>query len=232
MARRRRLWTRQAPNQVFLGCNYNDKRLKSQFDKLKTRLEETTSLRCIVVDKQKGQAARDLWRNITESIDTSDACVFDLTGFRPNVVLELGYALSTKAEEQVFITFRKRRSKGQRPDWLLSDISHLNRLEYVDIPQLEQFIRTQLEQIPYSAAFTRFERACEETGAVQKYREQGLRVLQRIRDEGPQSDQQLRRLISGSSCRSAKLLTMLKKQKLVRRSQGRNGKFRIPEDEF
>lgn len=81
-------------NDVFLGCNYNDKKIKAQFDNLKRRIEKTTPLSCVIVDKRKGKPAKDLWKDIKRLIEQSSACVFDLTGFRPNVVLELGYALS------------------------------------------------------------------------------------------------------------------------------------------
>ena len=86
---------------VFLGCNYNDKKIKNQFDSLKKRIEADTALACIVVDKRTGKSARDLWKDIRTHIEESAACVFDLTGFRPNVVLELGYALSIKSESVV-----------------------------------------------------------------------------------------------------------------------------------
>src|ERR1035437_1944073 len=156
-------------NVVFLGCNYNDKKIKAQFDSLKKRIEEATPLSWVIVDKRKGKPARDLWRDIRAQVETSAACVFDVTGFRPNVVLELGYALSIKSEDQIFITFRKRRTKGQFPRWLLTDIGHLNRHEYIRIAELETFIREQLALIPYSCGFTAFERACENTNAVEKY---------------------------------------------------------------
>src|SRR5689334_8442735 len=112
-------------NVVFFGCNYNDKKIKAQFDSLKKRIEADTALSCIVIDKRGGKSARDLWKDIQDYIANSAATVFDVTGFRPNVVLELGYALSIKSEDQIFITFRKRKSKGKAPLWLLSDIGHL-----------------------------------------------------------------------------------------------------------
>src|SRR3972149_7591438 len=120
-------------NVVFFGCNYNDKKIKGQFNSLKNRIEKDTALSCVLLDKRGGKSANDLWQDIKLHIEDSAACVFDLTGFRPNVVLELGYALSIKAPEQIFITFRKRKTKGKDPKWLLSDITHLNRHEYVDV---------------------------------------------------------------------------------------------------
>ena len=95
-------------NVVFFGCNYNDKKIKAQFDSLKRRIETDTPLTCIVIDKRSGKSARDLWRDIRSHIEDSAACLFDVTGFRPNVVLELGYALSVKSEDEIFITALRR----------------------------------------------------------------------------------------------------------------------------
>lgn len=218
-------------NVVFFGCNYNDKKIKAQFDSLKKRIEASTALSCIVIDKRSRKAARDLWKDIKLYIEDSSACVFDLTGFRPNVVLELGYALSIKAEDQIFITFRKRKARGKAPTWLLSDIGHLNRHEYVNVPALETFIREQLDQLPFSKSVEAFVSECESTNAVEKYQQFGLKFLQSIRDGGPKSEQQLKGLLRGSACRSASMVSMLKKYRLIRRPRGRHGKFSIPEIE-
>jgi hypothetical protein len=220
-------WTVSTSNVVFFGCNYNDKKIKAQFDSLKKRIEADTALSCIVIDKRNGRPARDLWKDIQSYIEDSAACVFDLTGFRPNVVLELGYALSIKSEDQVFITFRKRKAKGTAPKWLLSDISHLQRHEYISIPDLEDYVREQLGLIPFSKGHTEFLAACDGTGAPEKYLQRGLKVLQSLRDNGPRSKQQLQSLLAGSACRFEKMQSMLKSAKLIKRSQGRHGKFTI-----
>jgi hypothetical protein len=216
-------------NVIFFGCNYNDKKIKAQFDSLKKRIEASTALSCIVIDKRSRKAARDLWQDIKLHIEDSAACVFDLTGFRPNVVFELGYALSIKAEDQIFITFRKRKTKGKSPTWLLSDIGHLNRHEYVNVPALETFIREQLDLLPFSKNVDAFLKECDSTNTTEKYQQLGLRCLQLIRDEGPKSEQQLTALMRGSACRPTRMLAMLKKHKLIRRPRGKNGKFAIPE---
>ena len=182
-------------NIVFLGCNYNDKKIKAQFDSLKRRIEKDTALACIVVDKRSKKAARDLWQDIKAHIEESAACVFDLTAFRPNVVLELGYAISIKADDQIFITFRKRKSKGSAPTWLLSDIGHLNRHEYINVPALESFVREQLDMLAFTKGIQSFFKDCEPTNAVEKYQQYGIRLLQSIRDEGPQSEQLTRRFL-------------------------------------
>lgn len=217
-----------ATNVVFFGCNYNDKKIKAQFDSLKKRIEDDTPLSCVVIDKRAGRSARDLWKDIRKHIDESAACVFDVTGFRPNVVLELGYALSVKSEDQVFITFRKRKSKGRVPSWILSDLSHLQRHEYVNVPALETFVRDQLELIPYSKGLRTFRSDCDSTSASDKYQLYGLKILQSLRDEGTKSEQQIQSIMAGSACRLQKMLSLMKKQKLLTRGRGRHGRFSIP----
>lgn len=221
----------ETANTIFLGCNYNDKKIKAQFDNLKKRIEQDTPLSCIIIDKRRGKPARDIWRDIKSHIENSAACIFDVTAFRPNVVLELGYALSIKAEDQLFVTFRKRKSAGQAPKWLLSDIAHLTRFEYISIADMESHIRGQLIQIPYYEGYNRFVAACQETNAPEKYETGGLTVLQTIRDDGPKSDQQVKRLMAGTSCRFERMTKMLKKEKLLIRGRGPHGKFSIPEND-
>ena len=216
-------------NIVFFGCNYNDKKIKGQFNSLKNRIENDTALSCILIDKRGGKSASDLWQDIKLHIEDSAACVFDLTGFRPNVVLELGYALSIKAPEQIFITFRKRKTKGKEPKWMLSDISHLNRHEYVDVPALESFVREQLDRLLFVNKLKDYMKDCESTNAIEKYQEFGLKSLQSIRDNGIQSEQQIQSILAGSACRSTSMLKLLKKHQLVKRDVGRNGKYSIPE---
>ena len=216
-------------NIVFFGCNYNDKKIKGQFNSLKNRIENDTALSCILIDKRGGKSASDLWQDIKLHIEDSAACVFDLTGFRPNVVLELGYALSIKAPEQIFITFRKRKTKGKDPKWLLSDISHLNRHEYVDVPALESFVREQLDRLLFVNKLKDYMKDCESTNAVEKYQEYGFKSLQSIRDNGTQSEQQIQAILAGSACRPSRMLKLLKKHQLVKRDVGRNGKYSIPE---
>lgn len=218
----------EVSNMVFLGCNYNDKKIKAQFDNIKKRLEADSALACIIVDKRTGQAAKDLWKDIRSLIEQSAACVFDLTGFRPNVVLELGYALSIKAEGQVYVTFRKRKSKGKTPQWLLSDIGHLNRHEYVRVPELESHIRKQLEQTPYGLGYSNFVDKCQETNAPDKYEKKGLEILQLVRDNGSLSDDQVKHVMTGTACRFARMTKMLKSEGLITRGKGPYGKYTVP----
>lgn len=216
---------------MFFGCNYNDKKIKRQFDLLKHRIEKDTPLSCVIIDKRVGKAARDMWKDIKLHIEEAAATVFDVTGFRPNVVLELGYALSIKSEDRVFITFRRRKNKGLQPKWILSDISHLTRYEYISIPDLDNHVRKQLDNTPYLKGYAAFVKDCQTTNAAEKYTEYGLKVIRLIRDSGPQTDQQIRDAMVGSSCRFQQMTRMLKKNGLVTRSRGKHGKYTIPQEE-
>lgn len=217
-------------NTVFFGCNYNDKKIKRQFDTLKKNIEKDTPLSCTIIDKRRGKSARDLWKDIRTHIEESAATIFDVTGFRPNVVLELGYALSIKSEDRVFITFRKRKSHGKEPKWLLTDISHLQRHDYISIAALDRHIRDQLQNIPYLKGYAEFIKDCESTNAEDKYKEYGLKILLALRDEGPKSSQQFRDLMAGSACRFTQMSRLLKRHGLITRSRGRHGKFTIPRE--
>lgn len=216
---------------VFFGCNYNDKRIKAQFDLLKTRLESRFPIDCVVIDKRSGKSARDLWKDIRDEIEQCGLLFFDVTAFRPNVILELGYALALKEESQIFITWRKRRSGGKAPSWILSDITHLNRHEYTTIPQLDEFVETQLMQAEWMQRVKAFDGSCDqETNAADKYKEQGLKVLHSLRDDGPRTAEQVKVLVQGSAVRRETLTRLLKDARLVKRTRGQPGRFYLPND--
>lgn len=217
---------------VFFGCNYNDKRIKSQFDSLKVRLEKKFPIECVVIDKRRNKPARDIWDDIQNELLECEALFFDVTAFRPNVVLELGYALAVWEDEpKVFITWRRRRTGGAAPSWLLSDISHLQRFEYKTVEKLDEFVEGQLLGMAWLKRFTRFNQLCvQSTTAGDKYRKEGLGVLQKLRDDGPQTVNQIQHLIQGSAVRRETLTNWLREAQLVRRKQGRNSRFYLPDD--
>jgi hypothetical protein len=206
-------------NKVFFGCNYNDKSIKRQIDNMKKRIEIDMPISCVIIDKKATKAANDLWNDIKTEIDKSDLCIFDVSGFRPNVVLELGYALAVKNTNQIIITFRQRKNKGKIPDWLLSDIGHLQRNEYNHVSTLEILIRNEINQIDYIKHLGSFEKECRKSN--DKYYQYGLTVLMEIRDNGSKNDEQLKYIIKGSNCRYDKLIDLLTKHNLIQLSNGR-----------
>jgi hypothetical protein len=150
-------------------------------------------------------------------------CVFDVSGFRPNVVLELGLALAEKDEESVIITYdaRKPRGKGKQ-EWLLSDIGHLDRKTYKTLSQVDQKIEDNLDKVPaIKNCKGLVEEAKRTTSVPDKYLEMALKVLHGMREKGHHTDQQIEALIKGSGVRRSTLGALLKKHKLAHRQKGR-----------
>jgi hypothetical protein len=184
---------------------------------------------CVIIDKRANKAAKDLWVDIQKEIGKAELCLFDVSGFRPNVILELGYALAIKNNDQILISFKQRKSHGQTPAWLLSDITHLQRHQYRNVSDLEKLLRKQLSHMTYMQDFVEFQKWCErETSAPLKYQENGLQILRAIRDQGEKTETQLQKLLQGSSCRIDKMRVGLRLHKLVARRQGPNGRHYIP----
>jgi hypothetical protein len=217
---------------VFFGCNYNDQSIKKQFDKLKVRLEKKFPIDCVVIDKRRNKPAQDIWNDIRGELAECEALFFDVTAFRPNVVLELGYALAVWEDDpNVFITWRRRRTGGAAPAWLLSDVSHLQRFEYTTVAKLDEFVEGQLLAMPWLQRFSDFNNRCETSlTAADKYRNEGLRVLQKLRDDGPQTVNQIQQLIQGSAVRRETLTNWLVAAQLAKRSRGRYSRFMLRED--
>ena len=81
-------------NTIFLACNFDNKRVKRHFDRIKQKWEQTLPVRVYLSDQVKGGGARDLWNDITHTIEEANLAIFDVTSFRPNVILELGFSLA------------------------------------------------------------------------------------------------------------------------------------------
>ena len=103
-------------NVIFLGCNYSNKKIKTHFDILKVNLERDYPVKAVLIDREKKKGARDIWQEIQTGIEESSLAIFDVSAFRPNVVLELGYALAVKDRENILVCFdeRKQRGAGQK----------------------------------------------------------------------------------------------------------------------
>ena len=139
---------------MFFACNYNDQSIKKQFDSLKVRLERKYPIDCVVIDKRRNKPAQDIWEDIQDELANCEALFFDITAFRPNVVLELGYALAVWEDEpNIFLTWRRRKTGGTTPTWLLSDISHLQRFEYTTVKEARRVRGTPAARHVVAAAF-------------------------------------------------------------------------------
>jgi len=217
-------------NVIFLGCNYSNKKVKGHFDALKTKWEREWPVRVVLIDKEKAKGSRDLWREISEAIQSASLVIFDVSAFRPNVVLELGFALALKHEEDIIISFdeRKKKKAGKKPEWLLSDISHRNRINYKSLSQLDKYLEENLTKVPAIKHFMELKATAEdETSIPEKYADVALKALHTLRDSDnvTMSDDQLASLTKGTNVRIETLKRILKKHKLAKRYQGPNGRW-------
>ncbi|MBP9095226.1 MAG: hypothetical protein KBG21_01375 [Ignavibacteria bacterium] len=218
---------KQYSNKIFIACNYNNKKIKTQFDTLKKKIERKFPYNCIIIDKEKIHEAKDLWGKIKSEIKSSGICFFDVTGFRPNVVLELGFALgiTNSKEKKLFLTFHNRANGGSKPEWNLSDVTGLIRIPYNSSKQLEQHCLNQIKKLPFYDKIQYFNSLCK--GKAGSYKKVGNMILLTLRDQGPKTYKQLEILSSKSYCRVDTLISMLKKSKLISKARGPNGRISL-----
>lgn len=151
-------------NTVFLACNFQNKRVKKHFDGLKKTWEGNLPVRVYLSDKVQGAGARDLWKEITETIAEANLTIFDITSFRPNVILELGFALAHKLPNQIVICrdlTPSGKATATQEKWELSDIPHLFRVEYKNFARLDEFLLQHIERLAPVKNFYRFVSAIE-----------------------------------------------------------------------
>jgi len=217
---------------IFLACNFNNMPVKRHFDGLKKKWEETLPVAVYLSDKVQAGGARDIWKDITEEIKQANLCIFDLTTFRPNVSLELGYALAIKRLDQIVICrdlTPNGKATKQREEWQLSDISHLFRREYKTFADLDD---TLLEHVERLAPVINFYALMEEverrrTLSSHSYIGGALEILKQLRDKGPIRRDEFRRRLIAQNVDPKKIETLLVRFKLATPDPGRNGFWKI-----
>ena len=219
------------PYSIFLACNYNNRRIKRHFDKLKEEWEYHYPLRITLIDKIKRRGAADIWEEIISEIEIASLAVFDVSTFRPNVVIELGYALAIKDYSQIVICWDSRTVGGKKPDWLLSDISHLTRIQYKSFPKLDAQLADYRDSIPAMQRYIELaDDVQQNTNAGEKYADCACEVVQWLLEGKPLSDKQVLSCIQGSSIQKKKFFTLLRKYQLAIRGQGQHGKWKLVEE--
>lgn len=218
-------------NVIFLGCNYSNKKVKSHFDSLKKDWEAKYPVKVVLIDKERGKGARDIWQEIQRRIKDASLAIFDVSAFRPNVVLELGYALAVKEEEQIVITFDERGSRKSPKKWEMSDIGHLHQVRYKLMAKLNEKLDENLDKVDAIANYKSFCKACEDqTDSPQKYKEAGLLILHALRDTGKLTDAQFQSKLKGTSLRAKTLQKLLKDAELVIRGRGPHGRWDLVDE--
>jgi hypothetical protein len=219
-------------NSIFLACNFNNKRVKGHFDELKKKWEDRFPIRVYLSDKVKGKGARDLWQDICNNLKESNVAIFDVTSFRPNVVLELGFALATKNTERIVIC-RDLTPSGKaikKPEgWLLSDIPHLNRIEYKKFRTLDKKL---LEHVELMAPVKRFYRLMKDVEgqtrlSSQAYIAESLNALHHLRDDGPVLRKEFKLVLQDPDVDFGIVEKLLIKHQLAKPDSGSKGSWKL-----
>jgi hypothetical protein len=133
--------------QVFVGYAY---RLypKAEYRKIFKRAGEAYDVRFVFADEQ--MTNMHVMKKIEGYIRSSDFSIFDISGWNPNVTLELGYAMALGSEW--YIAFNPSRTEVEVP----SDLKGLDRIQYSSFSELGRGLRVVLEQrYPTRASATR-----------------------------------------------------------------------------
>jgi hypothetical protein len=219
-------------NTIFLACNFGNKRVKGHFDALKRFWEANLPVRVYLSDKVLGEGARDLWQDITQTIKEANLAIFDVTSFRPNVVLELGFALANKQPRQIVICRDLTpggRTKPEQKDWLLSDIGHLNRIDYRSFEDLDKQLLQHIERMSpvkkFYQLWAEIKRQKIRMGPL--YVNETLKLLAELRDKGPISHQDFKSRLKNRGVDAKKLGRLLVRFKLVKPKYGRNRAWKL-----
>ena len=220
-------------NTVFLACNFQNKRVKRHFDGLKAKWEDTLPVRVYLSDRVRGEGARDLWTDITHAMREANLAIFDVTSFRPNVVLELGFSLALKHPKQVIIC-RDLTPSGKRStreeEWALSDIPHLYRIEYEVFDDLDEQLLQHLERMATVRNFYRFVDEIErqkKTLSPKLYIAEALEVLKELRDNGAMRRQEFTSRLNDRGVRANILGALLRRFELAKPEPGRTGYWKL-----
>jgi hypothetical protein len=219
-------------NTIFLACNFDNKRVKRHFDRIKQKWEQTLPVRVYLSDQVKGGGARDLWNDITHTIEEANLAIFDVTSFRPNVILELGFSLAHKKASQIIICrdlTPSGKKSARQETWLLSDIANLYRIEYNKFDDLDAKLLQHVEGMEPVRNFFSLMAAIERknTLSAKSYIGGALAVLRELRDNGPIRRPEFRSRLKNHGVDAKKLEDLLKRFKLAKPDPGKNGRWKL-----
>lgn len=219
-------------NTIFLACNFQNKRVKRHFDGLKKKWENILPVQVYLSDKVRGGGARDLWNDITRTMCEANLAIFDITSFRPNVILELGFSLALKRADQIVICrdltpSGKRGAKQEK--WELSDIPHLYRIEYETFDDLDKHLLQHVERMAPVRNFYRFMDEIRRQSKLSNkfYVAEALEVLKELRDNGPMRRREFTSRLKKRGVDAKTLEDLLRRFELAKPEPGSNGFWKL-----
>jgi hypothetical protein len=219
-------------NTIFLACNFENRRVKRHFDGLKKKWERTLPVRVYLSDQVKGGGARDLWKDITQNIIEANLAIFDVTSFRPNVVLELGFALAYKQASRIIIcrdlTPSGKKSVKQEK-WQLSDIAHLYHIEYSKFNSLDKKLLQHVDRMTTVRNFYDLSEQIKRQypKSYSFYTAVALDVLKKLRDSRQIRGREFRSLLNKFGVDAKELEILLRRFKLAKPESGSNGFWKL-----
>jgi hypothetical protein len=215
-------------NTIFLACNFGNRRVKGHFDFLKRIWEENLPVRVYLSDQVTGKGARDNWQDIIKTIKEANLAIFDVTSFRPNVVLELGFALSYKQADQIIICRDLTpggRTRREQTSWLLSDISHLYRFDYRSFKKLDKHLLDHIERMSPVRNFYRLmeEIKRQDSSLAPMLITEALDVMRMLRDSGPIARREFKSRLQGHGVDAKRLGDLLMRFNLAKPTRGAKG---------
>jgi hypothetical protein len=130
--------TTSLQKQIFVAYAYNlyDKR---DYRKVFASLEKTYGIKFIFADEKITNM--HILQKIISYIRSSDFSIFDISGWNPNVTLELGIAIADS--DNWYICFNPDKTPV---DEVPSDIKGIDRIQYTSFSELEEKLTVLLEQ--------------------------------------------------------------------------------------
>lgn len=215
-------------NQVFVGIPW--KTIKPKYEKIITSLEEKYALHFVIVGRNDGQEAVQLFEFIKDKIASSSWAIFDVTGGNPNVSLEYGYAEGLGIEKAIYLSNHKASHRSGPLSPIISDLGGSRRVQYTN----ENSLQKRLEEFTKAHPFTkRFDKAMSGRGVTQLKKTIAVSVIRQLdgrelvrRDEILQNVQS----INTRSFTAPTIDTIIKKlhaKQIINCSVGKSSKVRI-----
>ena len=223
----------QKPYQIFIGCPYR-KAIRKQYDHLKTAIEAETPLLLILADTGQMTSAQYLLPHITEKIQDSVACIFEVAGGNPNVSLEVGIAHALPVDYLIAVNTRKPRTFLEKKaekiavnegevQPIIADLQGKVRIEYKAFDALKkQVLSRYLHGLPFMQRWEKFRR--EKSGLVPH----ALKIFSEIRLHNRTSASRVNAILEGTGIVRTDLTNALSKEKLIVVRKGPRGGYYYP----
>lgn len=115
-------------NQVFIGLPW--KTVKPRYERIILKLQKKYPIYFVIIGRDDGTSATDLFELIKQRIDSSSCAIFDVTGNNPNVSLEYGYAEGRDITCYLYVSTHRATHKTTNGAPILSDLGGQRRVQY------------------------------------------------------------------------------------------------------